>query len=188
LRPQAFRLSFIGNILISPQGRIARLFLAGLMVSILAPSASATVFRGITPAHSGKDLVRAKLGKPTFESEDRMEFTDRTGKSVVFFYTVGDTLQLNLSRELAGKVLTIYFYPAKPPRYDLKALAHKGLVVGHGWNDQGEQMTSYDDGERGISYHFLKNQNRVWRVVYYAPREDFAKFKLPDQPTQDELF
>lgn len=115
-----------------------------------------------------------------------MEFSDRTGKSVVFFYTAADTSNLNLSPELAGKVLTIYFYPVRRARYDLKLLAHKVVAVGHGVNDQGEIMTSYDDGERGISYHFLKQETRVWRIVYYAPRAEFAKYKLPDKPESEQ--
>lgn len=156
------------------------------IITILAVSSMATDFRGITPAHSGKDLVKAKLGKPTYESEDRMEFSDRAGKSVVFFYTAADTSNLNLSPELAGKVLTIYFYPVRRARYDLKTLAHKVVAVGHGVNDQGEIMTSYDDGEHGISYHFLKDETRVWRIVYYAPRVEFAKYKLPDKPESEQ--
>jgi|HubBroStandDraft_6_1064221.scaffolds.fasta_scaffold59015_3 hypothetical protein len=163
--------------------------LISLTITALAISTQATDFRGIVPAHSGKDLVRAKLGKPTFESEDRMEFTDKSGKAVIFFYTAGDTAQLNLSPQLAGKVLTIYFYPIKRAKYDLKSLAHKVVAVGHGWNDQGEIMSSYDDGERGISYHFLqKDDARIWRIVYYAPRAEFAKYKLADEPAADHLF
>ena len=165
---------------------IPRAILGCIAIAAAVITSTATDFRGISPAKSGKAVVKARLGKPTFESEDRLEFTDRTGKYVVFFYTMGDTSNLNLSPELAGKVLTIYFYPAKRARYDLKSLAHKVVAVGRGVNDQGESMTSYDDGEHGISYHFLKDDTRVWRIVYYAPRAEFAKYKLPDKPGEGE--
>jgi hypothetical protein len=144
---------------------------------IFAADTQATPWRGVIPTRSGKAAVRARLGKPTFESQDRMEFEDRLGKSVVFFYTAQDTTDLNISPELAGKVLTIYFYPRKPAVFDRSKLAHKVVAVGHGVTDEGELMTSYDDGEHGISYHFKKDETRVWRIVYYAPRSEFAKFK-----------
>jgi len=146
---------------------------------IFAQAAQATPWRGVTPTRSDKRAVRARLGKPTFESQDRMEFEDRLGKSVVFFYTIEDTTNLSLTPQLAGKVLTIYFYPKRPAVYDRSKLAHKGITVGHGVTDEGELMTSYDDGEHGISYHFKKDETHVWRIVYYAPRAEFAKFKTP---------
>jgi hypothetical protein len=147
---------------------------------IFVAPARGTPWRGVVPARSNKTAVRARLGKPTFEAEDRMEFVDRLGKSVVFFYTAEDTANLNLSPRLVGKVLTIYFYPKKPAVFDRSRLAHRVGSVGHGVTEEGELMTSYDDGERGISYHFKKDETRVWRTVYYAPRAEFAKLKKPD--------
>ena len=107
-----------------------------------------------------------------------MEFNKSDGKIVVFFYTQADTRNLSLVPSLAGKVLTIYFYPSKPRVYDLDDLKKKTRTVGRGVTSEGDAMTSYDDGERGISYHFRKNETKVWRVVYYAPRVEFARFKL----------
>jgi len=107
-----------------------------------------------------------------------MEFEARNGKTVIFFYTEQDTQSLKLDPRLAGKVLTIYYYPNKPARYDLKALAKKVVAVGHGVTMEGETMVSYDDGEHGISYHFKRDDPHVWRIVYYAPRAEFAKYRL----------
>ena len=107
-----------------------------------------------------------------------MEFEAKNGKTVVFFYTEQDTQSLKLDPNLAGKVLTIYYYPKNPAKYDLKALAKKVVAVGHGVTMEGEPMVSYDDGEHGISYHFKRDDPHVWRIVYYAPRAEFAKYRL----------
>ena len=107
-----------------------------------------------------------------------MEFEGRNGKTVVFFYTEEDTESLKLDPRLAGKVLTIYYYPKRPAKYDLKALAKKVVAVGHGVTMEGEPMTSYDDGTHGISYHFKRDDPHVWRIVYYAPRDEFARYRL----------
>jgi hypothetical protein len=107
-----------------------------------------------------------------------MEFAGKSGKAVIFFYTEQDTQSLKLDPQLAGKVLTIYYYPKRPGKYDLKALAKKVVAVGHGVTMEGEPMTSYDDGEHGISYHFKRDDQHVWRIVYYAPRAEFAKRRL----------
>jgi hypothetical protein len=179
-----FRVGLFSQLVGVAVRRLSALVLVGATAFVMETPALATDFRGITPTKSDKAAVKAKLGKPTLELEDRLEFSDKNGKEVVFFYTAADTAQLNLSPELAGKVLTIYFYPAKRAKYDLKALAHKGIVVGHGVTDQAELMTSYDDGENGISYHFIKDDPRIWRIVYYAPRAEFAKYQLPEKPAQ----
>ena len=144
----------------------------------LVETATAVGWRGIVPLHSDHKQVRLKLGKPSVEMEDRMEFNRRDGKVVVFFYTKADTQNLKLSPSLAGKVLTLYFYPVKPRAYDLTALKKQSRSVGRGVTSDGESMTSYDDGERGISYHFKKDDTRVWRIVYYAPRAEFAAYKV----------
>ena len=119
-----------------------------------------------------------KLGKPSYETTDRMEFNKRDGKIVIFFYTQADTQNLSLAPSLAGKVLTVYFYPGKPRSYDLDDLKKETRSVGRGVTSEGDTMTSYDDGERGISYDFRRNETKVWRIVYYAPRAEFAKFRL----------
>src|SRR5260370_965193 len=117
------------------------IFLISLFVHVGAMPAWAATWRGLVPTRSGKTAVRARLGKPIFDSKDRMEFEDRRGKAVVFFYTEKDTADLKLSPQLAGKVLTIYFYPKKPAVFDRAQLAHKVVSVGHGVTDQGELMT-----------------------------------------------
>ena len=117
---------------------------------------------------------------PSFETSDRLEFNKPDGKTVIFFYTEADTRNLKLSPLLAGRVLTIYHYPAKPREYDLTALKKKTRTVGRGVTSEGDAMTSYDDGERGISYHFKKDESKVWRVVYYGPRAEFARFKTEE--------
>src|SRR5262249_60472667 len=81
---------------------------------IFVAPARGTPWRGVIPARSNKTAVRARLGKPTFEAEDRMEFVDRLGKSVVFFYTAEETAKLNLSARAVGKGLKIYFFSKKP--------------------------------------------------------------------------
>jgi hypothetical protein len=153
---------------------------------VVAPQGSfAADWRGIVPARSNKDTVRSRLGKPTQEGPDRMEFETKSGKTVIFFYTEQDTQSLKLDPQLAGKVLTVYFYPRKPAKYDLKALAKKVVAVGHGVTMEGEPMTSYDDGEHGISYHFKRDDPHVWRIVYYAPRAEFAKYRLSTSDDHD---
>jgi hypothetical protein len=142
-------------------------------------------WRGIIPARSGKETVKARLGKPSQEAPDRMEFENKSGKTTIFFYTEQDTQSLKLAPQLAGKVLTIYYYPKKPAKYDLKALAKKVVAVGHGVTMEGEPMTSYDDGEHGISYHFKRDDPHVWRLVYYAPRAEFAKYRLSTADDHD---
>lgn len=107
-----------------------------------------------------------------------MEFESKTGKTVIFFYTDADVESLKLDPQLAGKVLTIYYYPNRPAKYDLTALAKKVVAVGHGVTIEGELMTSYDDGEHGISYHFKRDDPHVWRIVYYAPQAEFARYRL----------
>ena len=149
--------------------------------SMTAMTATAAEWKGITPTRSDKADVTKKLGRPTLEMPDRMEFTTPSGKIVIFFYTQQDTVDLKLSPLLAGKVLTMYLYPRKRKTYNLKELAAKVVAVGHGVTMDGEKMASYDDGEHGISYHFKNDENRVWRIVYYAPRAEFAKYKLPDK-------
>ena len=114
-----------------------------------------------------------------------MEFEGKNGKTVVFFYTEEDTRSLKLDPQLAGKVLTIYYYPRRPAKYDLKALSKKVVAVGHGVTMEGEPMTSYDDGEHGISYHFKRDDPHVWRIVYYAPRAEFAKYRLSSTEDHD---
>ena len=114
-----------------------------------------------------------------------MEFETKSGKTVIFFYTEQDTQSLKLDPQLAGKVLTVYFYPSKPARYDLKVLAKKVVAVGRGVTIEGEPMTSYDDGEHGISYHFKRDDSHVWRIVYYAPRAEFAKYRLSNTDDHD---
>jgi hypothetical protein len=150
-----------------------------LSIFLSAGPVAAAPWRGVIPARSGKKQVVARLGKPSFQSEDRMEFSHTQGKATIFFYTEEDTTSRNLSSQLIGKVLTIYFYPKKPATFDRVQLAKTVVSVGHGVTEEGEIMTSYDDGEHGISYHFKKDETRVWRIVYYAPRAEFAKFMLP---------
>lgn len=142
-------------------------------------TARAANWHGIVPAQSDKKIVVAQLGKPKTETVDRMEFEDKAGSTMIFFYTLQDTLDLKLSSQLAGKVLTVYYYPKKPRTYDLNKLAKQVVAVGHGVTIDGEKMTSYDDGEHGISYHFKNSDTHVWRIVYYAPRKVFARYKLP---------
>lgn len=151
---------------------------AGFIATLPVRDAQATNWRGIIPTQSDKKDVITHLGKPKTETLDRMEFEDKTGKTEIFFYTTQDTTDLKLSPELAGRVLTVYFYPKRPQRYKLDQLAHKVVSVGHGMTINGEKMTSYDDGEHGISYHFKDPDTRVWRIVYYAPRSVFAKFRI----------
>jgi len=161
--------------------RATALFLsiAALTFGLVSPtSVAAADWRGITPARSAKEAVRQRLGKPTQEGPDRMEFEGKNGKTVVFFYTLQDTESQKMDPQLAGKVLTIYYYPKSRPKYDLAALAKKVVAVGHGVTMEGEPMLSYDDGEHGISYHFKRDDPRVWRIVYYAPRAEFAKYRL----------
>src|SRR5262249_49140797 len=101
--------------------RAYRALIGALLSGFLLPGqVLATDWRGIAPARSSKDDVRSRLGKPTQEGPDRMEFETRDGKTVVFFYTEQDTQSLKLKPSLAGKVLTIYYYPKKPAKYDLK--------------------------------------------------------------------
>ena len=135
-------------------------------------------WKGVTPLHATQAQVKTRLGKPSYETADRMEFNRPDGKAVIFFYTEADTKNLSLAPSLAGKVLTVYFYPAKPRKYDLAALKGKTRSVGRGATSDGDVMTSYDDGERGVSYHFKKNETSIWRIVYYAPRAEFARFNL----------
>ena len=141
--------------------------------------ANAARWHGISPLKSDKKSVRASLGKPSVETEDRMEFSRREGRVVIFFYTAGDTTELKLLPVLAGKVLSIYFYPKNPKEYDRDKLGALGRV-GHGVTIEGEKMTSYDDGKRGISYHFVRDATTVWRIVYYAPASEFARYRLKE--------
>ena len=159
---------------------IGRLIVALVIASGISGNALGVPWRGVVPLHSTKAQARAKLGKPTHETSDRMEFTTRDGKAVIFFYTTEDTQNLKLAPSLAGKVLTIYVYPKRPRSYDPAQLKKRTRTVGRGVTSEGETMVSYDDGERGISYHFKKEENKVWRIVYYAPRAEFARFKLEE--------
>lgn len=131
-------------------------------------------WRGIKPLRSDKQDVRRLLGQPKLELEDRMEFEGRFGRAVIFFYTEEDARRLELSPAIAGKVLLIYLYPRKPER-NRKEVARRLKAVGRGFTSEGEPMTSYDDGERGISYQFKGEDDRVWRIAYYAPRSEFEK-------------
>jgi hypothetical protein len=151
-----------------------------LALMTLAVTAAAMSWRGITPLVSDKQTVRARLGTPHLETHDRMEFTNKQGKVIIFFYTEEDVARFNLSSKLIGKVLTIYFYPRRPRSFNRADLVHKVISVGRGVTLDGEPMTSYDDGEHGISYQFKGDETRVWRIVYYGPRAKFAKFKLAE--------
>jgi hypothetical protein len=77
--------------------------------------------------------------------------------------------------------LTHHLYPRKPRLFNRAALARQVVSIGCGVTLEGELMTSYDDGERGISYQFKKDERRIWRIVYYGPRAEFAKFKLAEK-------
>src|SRR5262245_46986216 len=148
-----------------------------VIVLLLASAAQAAPWHGVTPLKSDKKAVHALLGKPTVETEDRMEFAHREGKVVVFFYTAADTEELKLLPGLAGKVLTLYFYPKRSREYDRAALTKRGCRIGRGLTIEGEPMTSYDDNKRGISFHFLGDTSKLWRMVYYAPAQEFVKYK-----------
>jgi hypothetical protein len=127
--------------------------------------------------------VLARLGRPSLKGEDRLEFNKPQGKVTIFFYTEDDTSRGSLSPQLIGKVLTIYFYPRRPQTFDRAALAKTVVSVGHGVTEEGEVMSSYDDGVHGISYHFKRDETKVWRIVYYTPRSEFAKYILPQKDT-----
>jgi hypothetical protein len=146
----------------------------------LSLQARAAPWRGVVPMKSDKKSVRAILGKPTVETEDRMEFNRREGHVVVFFYTAGDAAELKLLPAVAGRVLLVYVYPKVPREYDRDELAVKAGKVGRGVTIEGEPMTSYDDGKRGISYHFIRDATRVWRIAYYAPASQFARYKIKE--------
>lgn len=169
----------------SPGHRVSKMCgfcTTGLLLMFLTSSAGGATWRGITPLHSDKKAVRAKLGAPKLEMSDRMEFERKDGKVVVFFYASEDTARFKLSPVLAGRVLTIYFYPKQAPRrFDRATIAKQIPNVGHGVTIDGERMTSFDDPNQGVSYHFVADNKFVWRIVYYAPRVEFEKFKVSEQ-------
>lgn len=162
-------------------GLLSRGVVTALISMALNATAPAAEWRGIVPLYSEKKTVRATLGTPQFEMEDRMEFASKEGKVVIFFYTAEDTVTLKLSPALAGRVLTIYFYPKDRRRFRRSEIEKQISNKGHGVTIEGERMTSYDDPVKGVSYHFISNNNFVWRIVYYAPRAEFEKFKLGEQ-------
>ena len=165
-------------------------FSRGILLSILIIFTEAPIlgkpWDGIVPLKSTKADVTSRLKRVISKTPDRMEFKTLTGKVVIFFYTSGDAIRLGLNASVAGKVLAIYVYPAKPATYNRQELARKGLKVGHGWTIEREPMTSYDDGEQGISYHFKGDSNKIWRVVYYAPRAEFERIKTGNPADEDD--
>lgn len=164
---------------------LARGIFAALVVISLNATSPAAEWRGIVPLHSDKKAVRAKLGAPQLEMADRMEFARKDGKVVVFFYTAEDTVSLKLSPELAGRVLTIYYYPNDRRSIKRAEIEKQIRNKGHGVTIEGERMTTYDDPAKGVSYHFISDNSFVWRIVYYAPRSEFERFKVsePGKPS-----
>ncbi|MGH9825339.1 MAG: hypothetical protein ACREDR_19080, partial [Blastocatellia bacterium] len=69
--------------------------LLGVTFAFLTTTKAAN-WHGIVPALSDKKIVVAQLGKPKTETVDRMEFEDKAGSTMIFFYTLQDTLDLKL--------------------------------------------------------------------------------------------
>lgn len=166
--------------------KLQPLILLFVLLGISAVNIEGANWRGIRPLHSTREQVRTTLGKPVSETIDRMEFQHREGRVVVFFYTTADTASLKLAPALAGRVLTLYLYPKKPRRFDRVELGRRIGKVGRGMTIEGEPMMSFDDGEKGISYHFKGDSSKVWRIAYYGPRVEFERYKIEKGPPKHE--